>query len=225
MSLSAKELVNLDEEDFHEEEIIWIDHRSCEDEIIEYIAEKLDIAISPVWKGEELWVEMSGKEWKVPLTFTRHDRYVALSSLAEILKDDFTFWLLKDSLEDDTHGLLLTSNQVSVELMAHHSSWLNSQLEKMSPGYDYFSGTDVPCLNKENNNPNFNDESQALDESLKEYKAELISFLNNDGDFQAEMKDLRRQLGTDNQGKGTFLFKQPWLLVLLVFGLYYFVFG
>ncbi len=186
---SARKLVSLDEEDF-EELFAVIDHRSDEEEVVDAISDQLDESIDCFWEGEELRVKLNGEEFKLPLTLTKHDRYVAISSLAELLREKYTFWLATEHLEDDTHYLLVLSNQVSDELKNKYTDFLDTKLTQLRLGFDYFNDIKVPYLGHENNNPNFEKEANEQNEALIAFKEELRGAFtgNNHSDYYKKMR-------------------------------------
>ena len=93
---------------------IFIDHRQEEGSIVAFVSERLAPAdVLAMRYDEALFVTFRGQEHRIPLTFSRHDRYVAVSSLAELLKDDYRFFVLVPSLDSDTHGLLVVPRSVA----------------------------------------------------------------------------------------------------------------
>ncbi|MDH5180065.1 MAG: hypothetical protein OEZ39_13440 [Gammaproteobacteria bacterium] len=220
MLTDVNPIISLDEEEF-EETFAWIDHRSYEDEVVEGVAEQIEESLSSVWKDDELWVNWQGTEYKIPLTVTRHDRYVAISSLAELLKEKYTFWLHRETLEDDTHGLLVTSNALADELVKNHADWVDRNLVRLQLGHDYFNGLEIPYYGHENHNPDFQKEAEEFNEALAEYKEEFKKAMENNKEFQAAMKDMRSELGTDALGRFKSFLRQYWLLIVAVIWLLY----
>lgn len=237
MILNAHQIVSLNEEDF-DDALLWVDHRSQEDEIIFEVADYLNEPLFAEWHEDKLWLcyataeaDADGnstanaepdRKWQLPLTFTRHDRYVALSSLAEVLKDKYSFWLVEGRLGDDTHGLLILSHAVASQLQTEHADWLAETLVPMQLGFDYFNEIKVPYLGHENNNPDFLQQSEAINNSLLQLDKELNSFLENDSEFQAGMTQLRQDLGTEKPSKLKAVLTDPWLWGIVVLWLLYF---
>lgn len=240
MTLSAAQLVSLDEDTF-DDALLWIDHRSQEDEIIFEVADYLNEPLFAEWRDDKLWLCYANSEsgananahtgseadqcWLLPLTFTRHDRYVALSSLAEVLKDKYSFWLVEGRLGDDTHGVLILSHEVALQLQTEHPEWLAAMLVPMQLGFDYFNEIKVPYLGHENNNPEFAQQSEAINQSLWQLEKELNRFLENDSEFQAGMTQLRQHLGTEKPSKLKAVLTDPWLWGIVVFWVLYFCFS
>lgn len=133
---------------------VWVDHREEEVAIVELIAERLDEGDALTWRedGENLFVSYAGKEHRLPLTLTPHDRYVVISSLAALLAERYRFFLHKERLEDDTHG-------ICVARASDVAAWggVPAHLMSLELGVDYFSprAMRVPYLRKLDNNPNF----------------------------------------------------------------------
>jgi hypothetical protein len=137
---------------------VFFDHRALESEIVGQVAERLapGHALSAREDGEDVYVTYRGREHRLPLTISPHDRYVAVSSLAELLKDEYRFFVFLPSHDTDTHGLLV----------AHKSdadSWtaLPEHLAPLQLGYDYLHQLRIPYLNHEDSAPNFARESVA----------------------------------------------------------------
>jgi hypothetical protein len=247
MILNAQQIVSLNEDDF-DDALLWVDHRSQEDEIIFEVADYLNEPLFAEWHEDKLWLCYASAEgiadvsteanlaanseadvsaepnrqWLVPLTFTRHDRYVALSSLAEVLKDKYSFWLVEGRLGDDTHGLLILSHAVASQLQTEHADWLSATLVPMQLGFDYFNEIKVPYLGHEDNNPEFLQQAEAINNSLLQLDKELNSFLQNDPEFQAGMKQLRQDIGTQRPSRLKAVFTDPWLWGIVVFWVLYF---
>ncbi|MDX2203034.1 MAG: hypothetical protein NW223_09800 [Hyphomicrobiaceae bacterium] len=141
-----------------EDAYIFVDHRDEEAGIVEQVAARLAPAhaLAARDSGEDLLVSYGGAEYRIPLTISRHDRYVAISSLAELLEDDYRFFVLKPSLESDTHGLLVVP-------VAQARAWrtLPEHLVPLERGYDYFGRINIPYLHHEDAAPHFADESAA----------------------------------------------------------------
>ena len=141
-----------------------IDWRSTEHEIVEEIAPWLEPAanLHIVKRGESLFIWWRGKEHQIPLTYTRHDRYVMLSSLAEILKGEYQFSLLSARLGDDTHSVLVLKQDSFEELKRTNPEWVNDNLTKLIQGTDHFTGLQIPYIDNENNNPKFKWQAKKL---------------------------------------------------------------
>lgn len=204
--MHASELIKLDEETFYEEHVIWVDHRACEDELIEEIAETLNLNLNLDWQGDTLQVTYREKHFVIPLTLTRHDRYVALSSVAELLKGEYTFWLLSAHQHDDTHGLFIVDRKTAEELKSRYANWSQQHLVLMQLGYDYFNGIDVPYLHHENNNPHFKQEALEVEQHLQSVKTEFEQIVKNDPVMQQTMQNLRNDIsalnGSDSNNNG-----------------------
>ena len=94
-----------------DEAYIFVDHRDEESSIVEQVSERLasEHKLSAREDGDDLFVTYCGQRASHPAdAFRAHDRYVAISSLAELLKDRLPrslFWLRARAR--DTHGLLV----------------------------------------------------------------------------------------------------------------------
>jgi hypothetical protein len=139
---------------------VFFDHRALESSIVEAVSLRLApehaLIAREVHGGEELYVTYRGQEHKLPLTVSPHDRYVAISSIAELLKDHYRFFVLLPSHDTDTHAVLVVPVAVA-------QGWtdLPEHLAPLLLGFDYFHQLDVPYLNHEASAPNFASESGA----------------------------------------------------------------
>jgi hypothetical protein len=134
---------------------IFIDHREEEGSIVAFVSERLAPADALAIRYDRtLFVTFRGQEYRIPHTFSRHDRYVVVSSLAELLKDDYRFFVLVPSLDSDAHGLLVVPRSVA-------EGWdpLPDHLTVLQLGFDYFGQIKVPYLNHEGSAPEFARES------------------------------------------------------------------
>ncbi len=217
MKISAEELVSLSEEAFLEQKVAWIDHRSCEEEVVESVAAQIEENLAPVWKDDELWVSLNEEEFRLPLTISRHDRYVAIGSLSELLKDKYTFWLVKAYLGSDTHGLFITTNELTEELELDHDEWLDKNLELLRRGYDYFGDVEIPYIGNEEKSP---DPSKPNREQIEVDANKLKNM------FSAKDNET-----PSAESKGLFE-STPFMFIMLAFGafillgmLYHFIWG
>ena len=139
-----------------DEAYIFIDHREEEESIVFSVSDRLAPADALDTRCDEtLFVTFRGQEHRIPLTISPHDRYVAVSSLAELLKDDYRFFVLVPSLNSDTHGLLVVPKSVA-------EAWnpLPEHLTPLELGFDYFGQIKVPYLYHEDGAPDFARESE-----------------------------------------------------------------
>ena len=156
----------------------WIDWRSGEEEIVEAVCDLLQNGeeLTANWNDDRLVVNYNGAPVEVPLTMTRHDRYVTISSLAHLLRAEYDFWLLKYHLEDDTHAILITTKTETQQLEAHREL-VSELLEQLRFGYDYFNKIEVPYLDHHDNNPNFKAQSEEIDRRNAEIEREGREFI------------------------------------------------
>jgi hypothetical protein len=137
-----------------EDAYIWIDHREAEDTIVEMVSERLDAedALRTRFDGDDLYFVHRGQEHHIPLAQSMHDRYIAISSLAMILRERYNFLLLQETLDDDTHGLLVARKDEAAR-------WggIPEHLCRLELGRDYFDAENlaIPYLGNLNNNPHF----------------------------------------------------------------------
>jgi hypothetical protein len=152
---------------------IFVDHREEEASIVASVSERLAPADALATRDDEtLFVTFRGQEQRIPLTMSPHDRYVAVSSLAELLKDDYRFFVLVPSLESDTHGLLVAPRSVA-------KKWdpLPEHLAPLQLGFDYFGQIQVPYLHHEDSAPDFARESEFQREASGAYAQLLEAML------------------------------------------------
>jgi len=137
---------------------IFVDHHSEEGCIVEWVSDRLapKDTLSVRADGTELFVTHRDREYRLPLTISRHDRFVAISSLAELLKNDYRFFVLSPWRGSDTHRLLVVPE-------SHARAWgsIPEHLEPLRFGFDYFNGINIPYLNHEDSAPNWATESEA----------------------------------------------------------------
>lgn len=175
----VKELVALDAEE-RSERFIWIDWRSFEVEVVEgiiaFLGDDEDLGFEE--EDEAITVIHNGRRFEIPLTHTGSDRYVMISSMAEILKDKYSFWLDRGSAEGaDTHGFLPLTHAQSEELLRDHADWAAEHLLAFEPGFDHFHGLKVPFLHHPDHNPDFVAQRQAMDEGRQEAEQAFFAFL------------------------------------------------
>ena len=173
--IPVKELAALDEE-ARSEHFIWIDWRSFETEVVEGVIGVLgdDEALAFEEEDDDIAVLYNGHRFEIPLTHTGSDRYVMISSMAEILKDRYVFWLDRGSAEGaDTHGLLVLTHAQSEELRRDHADWAAEHLLAFEPGFDHFHGIKVPFLHHPDHNPDFVAQRRAMDEGRQQVRQAL----------------------------------------------------
>src|SRR5262245_54967184 len=138
---------------------IFVDHREWLLNIVEGVSRRLTAAHA-LTAREKGVVVFCGQEHRIPLTMSPHDQYVVTSSLAELLKDHYRFFVLVPSLDTDTHGLLVAP-------IATAKAWdtMPAHLTPLRLGFDYFHQIRIPYLNHENSAPDFARDSQRLKEA------------------------------------------------------------
>jgi len=131
---------------------VHVSNSTPDDFIVEGISSRLAAsdALTPTNKDDQLFVEFRGQQHRIPLTDSLHDRYVTVSSLVELLKGHYRFFLNEASTLSSTHELLVAT-------VAEAQSWgsLPQHLTELQPGVDYFVGIRVPYLNHEDAAPEF----------------------------------------------------------------------
>ncbi len=214
--MKASTLAEMSEDDL-DDYISWIDWRSEEEEVISAVREQTGEPIETVWsEGDyegEFLVKWRESTFKIPLTISRVDRYVAICSLAEILKENYTFFLRDGFDESDTHGLLIVSTECAEELRDKFGHWLNEYFHPLELGIDHFSGLRIPYFGKENNNPQLESE---LDE-IKNAETELKEQLHSSAAMNKIGRELRIKLGTATiKDKIVYYFLRYWWLVFVL---------
>jgi hypothetical protein len=168
-----------------ESECAIVDHRSGDDEIVQSIAEFINPDNGILnWQKETdaYFLVWHGVKHCVPLTLTRHDRYVTISSIAHVISDMYDLWLLKARLNDDTHSVLLLPIADSAKLEATAPQWTKDTLEKLDIGYDYFNKIRIPYTDNENHNPNFREDAANVEAEMREMIEAMRDF------FQSQAK-------------------------------------
>lgn len=188
----------LQSEDEMNDQLIWIDHREEEESIVSWVAESIGEpgALSPLWKDDQLWAVYKGEEFHLPLTISMHDRYVAIDSLACILKQDYGFWLETESLGGDTHGLLVLKHEDFKQLSEGTRVDFLAKFTPLELGHDYFSGLTIPYLGNPDNNPNLAQESAEQDQAMKA----MVQSAMESPEMKKAMEDFRSDLA-NIQGK------------------------
>ena len=176
----------------HDEGLIWVDHREAEDDIVAAVAEVLEAGdkLYAEWRDDVLVAVYQRQAHEIPLTLSPHDRYVAISSLAELLKAGYRFWIRRDSLDGDTHGLLVASRSALAALTSAEREALEAAFQPLELGHDYFHGLRVPYLGHLDNNPDLARESA---EQTRASKALVDSVLDS-GEMQGVLQTMKAKL-------------------------------
>lgn len=219
----------MNEEEF-KKSVAAIDHRAEDRDVFESLQEIIARPFEYERVDETYAVSVGNEKHTIPLTGTRHDKYVIISSLAEIFKDECVFYLSDNSIEDDTHYIKVFENPESrqeIELFEY-------AFIPMKLGYDYFNGIDVPYLGHVDNNPDFEWEANQLNEGLHVIRPALVkeklkelklgkpqpkieSYLSDDPGLGKVGRDLRIKLGTAS-GKDKFIYygSRYWWVALIL---------
>lgn len=176
---------------------VFIDHREDDTGIVSAIAAGLPAGdpLQMEEEGDDLFVRYQGRRHRIPLRFSPHDRYITVSSLAEVLGAHYNFYVLEPSLAADTHGLLVVPQ-------ARARSWpgLPDHLVPLEPGYDYFHDIRVPYLHHEDSAPNFAQDSERVAagrEAMGDFVQALLSGKMDD----AAAASFARIVQTDPDGR------------------------
>lgn len=156
-----------------EDAYIFIDHREEEAAIVLSVSQRLrhEHVLQVEENGDQMAVVFQTKAYPIPLQFSPHDRYIMISSLAELLKEHYAFLLLKPSLSGDTHGLLVTPHS-SISAWGH----LPEHLVPLNLGHDYFNGIRVPYLGHEDAAPDFSTDRERVS-NANDAMGELVQAL------------------------------------------------
>lgn len=145
-----------------EDAYIFIDHREEETFIASAISDRLapEHALEVIEEDDSVSLAYQGQSYTVPLHYSPHDRYIMIASLAHLLREHYRFFLLKPSLDSDTHGLLVAG-------VGEVNGWpeLPDYLVPLDIGYDYFHGIRVPYLGAEDSAPRFAQDRQQVEDS------------------------------------------------------------
>lgn len=194
-------------EESADQALLWIDHRDEDDGIIRSLSRRLGDGdgIALDWRGNDLWATCRGTAHRVPLTFTPHDRYVAIGSVAELVKDRYGLYVSKASLRSDTHGLaVLAHAEVAAASDAARQAF-EARFIRVVPGTDYFGGPAVPYAGHEDHNPLFAEQAAAFDQEQREAMEALVR--------TPHVQAVRGELQADLQALGR---RRRWRLVLLL---------
>jgi hypothetical protein len=176
--------------------MIWVDHRAMEEEIVGDCSaqmtagDRLKVRLGGDDESYELWVQFISNdqtvEHRIPLTESRHDRYVLLSSMAVLLKDQYSVYLSSTHLQDDTHGVALVKNTVFASASESVRQQFLAEFEPLEIGKDYFNNQLVPYLGAPDHNPTWQVESETQSQAFEQMMKEV---------FQSpEMKGLAKDL-------------------------------
>ena len=172
-------------EDPDDQALLWIDHRDEDDGIIEPLSRSLgdgdEIAVD--WRDDDLWATYRGTARRIPLTFTPHDRYVAIGSVAALVKNRYGLYGSKSSLRSDTHGVVVLSHAEVASASDAARRALQEPFTRIEPGTDSFGGPALPCVGHEDHNPEFAAQAAAFDQGQRETMQAVRSELQ--GDLQA----------------------------------------
>jgi len=203
--MSAAHHFSLPPEEDDDDAYVFIDHREEETSIVEYVSQRLapEDALEVEEDDEQISVRHRGRSHLVPLQMSPHDRYIMISSLAELLRERYRFFVLEPSLDGDTHGLLVVS-QGDVR------SWaaVPDHLVPLELGHDYFNDIRVPYWNQEASAPDFAVEREHV-AAAKDASGSLVQAMlggGMDASCAAElakltMKDPKAREATDGKSE------------------------
>ena len=153
------------------EAVTLFDWQDKEEAIIRDVAYRLDEdgkrKLSGAWRGGSFFIMLDGETHRPPLTMSRHDSYVMLSSLAVLLGDEFEFLLLRRSIEEERHMLLVLTKAQARLLRARLDADFTPLLTRMKLGFDYFFSIDIPYLRHEDNNPLFKEQCDEITHQIE----------------------------------------------------------
>ncbi|HYD87337.1 MAG TPA: hypothetical protein VEA80_07670 [Vitreimonas sp.] len=169
---------------------IWLDHDAEETWLVEEVAARLrrgdELCVAEQDGG--LLIRWRGADHVSPLTYSPHDRYITLSSLAELLKPAYRFLLLKETLSESQHGVLVRpAEEAPAELPPH--------LIPLQQGLDYFEPGPLTIPYLDHPAPGFVAQSRALAGERVAAGEEMLGLLKRDPEVQRALKALRREAG------------------------------
>jgi hypothetical protein len=129
------------------------------------------------YKEGQLWIDLNGEQHVLPTHMgDEHGAYIALSSIAWLLKDSYDFWLLKHLMDDvdDRHAMLVTTKVQSVALTANYPGPVSRWFIPLKLGHDYFCGIDVPYLDHEDHNPLFDAQREAVAPIIRRIREQWV---------------------------------------------------
>lgn len=212
----AIQLVEMPEE-ILDKHISWIDWRSTEEEVVCAVRDQIKKPLEFVWPDEgyegSYFIKWKGHAFALPLTISGVDRYVTICSLAEILKEEYTFFLRNGFEASDTHGLLVVSNESSKVLRETYDDWLNQNFKKHVQGFDQFSGLRIPYYGNENNNPQLESELVELDKILETQSDDHLQTNNDKNNLWREQR-IKNSTDTLTE-KLIYYFQRYWWIPIL----------
>jgi hypothetical protein len=193
----------LNDSDNDDARYFFVDHRSEDGEIVRSVSNQIQPEHMLDLDDEDetgLTVTYCGRKVIIPLTISAHDRYVTISSLADILQEHYRFFVEEESLQSDTHALFLAPLAELRSSGPHPRHLMPLQL-----GFDYFSGDPrlgaairVPYL--DHVAPDFVSESQTLLDHRRAAGAiteAMLSGLMSGSVDPAKIDEIARQLAAD----------------------------
>ena len=178
--------------------LVWIDHRDAEDDIVQWLSLRLDEGdgIAVDWRDDDLWATYRGTAHRIPLTFTPHDRYVAIGSVAELVKERYGVYVRKSSSRGDTCTLALLAHAEVAAASEADRQLLDEHFTRVEPGTDYFGGLAVPHVGNEGHNPEFAVQAAALDQERHEVMQAFVQSPHMEGvrsQLQGDLQALRQR--------------------------------
>ncbi len=108
-----------------------VDWRAEDDGIIAGVGKYLGISLKPIWKGDDLNIQYNDKLIPVPLQLNSGDRYRTIFSIKKFLAKEYDVRVLTLSLDEDTHSLVILSNQEWRDLEAECVNDVNKFMTKI----------------------------------------------------------------------------------------------
>jgi hypothetical protein len=108
-----------------------------DDGTVDWISQFLAEAdqLTPRLEGETFFITYHGQEWQVPLAISRHDRYITVSSVAEIIKDRYAIFIDRTTIGEEFNYLLIAAKDTIAARGPRPDYLIPLQI-----GFDYFSG-------------------------------------------------------------------------------------
>ncbi len=217
--------------DQHQEAIndrlVWIDHRDDEEGIVDTISSQMstgDYLKSRTVanaNGMSIWVEFNSgahrQEQEIRLTVSERDRYLLLGSLAVLLNGFYRLFVLRSSLDADTHAIAVLKNAVFDNATNMVRTQFLSEFEEIEKGKDYFNLIQIPFLGAPNNSPTWELESERQTVGAEQMIKDLFNSPEVKGQFKQMRWSIFKALSLALLVALTLaIFRSRWLKIILV---------
>jgi hypothetical protein len=126
-----------DEHGYIDEDYIPVEMGWEEIGIVETFAERMgpDDPISARFDDQTFVITFRDKDYLVPLSFSTHDVHITVSSISEIIGDDYSVFVDRHTVGETFNNLVVAAHST----MADRGP-LPDHLIPLQPGFDYFTG-------------------------------------------------------------------------------------